>query len=63
MIHPKEKAEKIRKAPSNSGRFYKKMTREERDQHAHKAMEHEKAGRLSSSDEYAYLKHQEADGK
>lgn len=64
MITPKEKAEKIRSAPRHSERIFRNLTPEQREQHAKKALEHENdPGRMSSVDEYVYLKKCEADGK
>lgn len=55
-MDPRERAEKIRNAPSNSRRFIRKMTPEERDTHVRKALEHENDSGMSAVDEYVYLK-------
>lgn len=63
MIHPKEKAEKMRQAPSNSGRWIKKMSAEKRTEHVTRALQHDNDAGLSSTDEYVYLKQKEVEGK
>ena len=41
MITPKEKAEKIKKAPSNSQRFFKKLTPEAKEKEIRRALDHD----------------------
>ncbi len=63
MITPKERSEKIRKAPSNSTRFFRAVTSDQRKEHAHQAMEHANDAGMSSTDEYVFLKTREVAGK
>ena len=63
MMTPKERAEKIRSAPRNSERFYRNMTPEQKEKHTRRILEHEQDAGMTSTDEYAYLKKQEAEGK
>lgn len=59
MITPEEKAEKIRQAPSNSGRWKRTLSQEKREEASTKALYHDKDAGLSSSDSYAYHKQKE----
>lgn len=63
MLTHKEKTEKIKKAPSNSGRFLKPLPPEEHDKRLRRALEHDNDAGLSSVDEYVFLKNKEANGK
>lgn len=63
MISPKERTEKIRSAPRNSERYFRKLTPEEKEKHLREALDHDKDAGLSSVDEYVYLKQKEADGR
>ena len=62
-MDPKERAEKIRQAPRNSERFFRKMSPKKKEEELRHALDHDNDSGLSSVDEYVYLKKQEADGK
>lgn len=63
MIHPTEKAEKMRQAPSNTRIWTRQMNSERRAVHLKKALHHEDGAGLSSTDEFVFLKQKEVDGK
>lgn len=63
MIHPKDRAEKIRQAPSNSGRWIKKMPQEKKEEHLAHALHHDNDAGMSSTDEFVYLRKQETEGR
>lgn len=63
MITPQERMEKIRKAPSNSGRWLKKMAKPQHDEELQHALHHDNDAGLSSTDEYVYLHTKEVDGR
>lgn len=62
MITPEERIEKIRSAPRNSERFFRKLTPEQKEERLHRALHHDNDAGLSSSDEHAYLKRNEVEG-
>lgn len=62
-MKPQERAEKIRNAPSNSRRFFKKLTPAQRDTEIRRALEHDNDAGMSAVDEYVYQKKQATEGK
>lgn len=63
MITPKERADKIKKAPSNSGRWLKSLSKEKHDERLQHALHHDNDAGLSSTDEYVYLHAKEVNGR
>lgn len=63
MIRPEERIEKIRKAPSNSGRWLKGLSKEKHDEHIQHALQHDNDAGMSSTDEYVYLRSKEVSGR
>lgn len=61
-MDPKERAEKIRNAPSHSTRIFRKLPPKKREERIRKALEHDNDAGLSAVDEYVYLKNKETNG-
>ncbi|MDR0362094.1 MAG: hypothetical protein LBJ46_05340 [Planctomycetota bacterium] len=61
-MDPKEWAEKIKSAPGNSTRIFRKLPPKKREEHIRKALEHDNDAGMSAVDEYVYLKNKEANG-
>lgn len=61
MITPEERAEKIRNAPSNSSRIFRKMSPQQQQERVHQALHHTNDAGMSSADEYAYLRRKETE--
>ncbi|MCC8109176.1 MAG: hypothetical protein LIQ30_09070 [Planctomycetes bacterium] len=63
MIDPKERAEKIRQAPRNSERYFRKLSEKKKEEELQHALHHDNDSGLSSVDEFVYLKKRESEGK
>ncbi|MDR1612767.1 MAG: hypothetical protein LBT97_08280 [Planctomycetota bacterium] len=60
MMDPSELAEKIRNAPSNSTRIFRKLPPKKQEERIRKALDHDNDAGMSAVDEYVYLKQKEA---